>query len=252
MTIEPTWRLGLAVVLLLALAVSASVIGRLGQGRAMVVAGARAVVQLAVVSTIIVAALTHLALAVAFCLAMFAIGVYTTAKRTEVGRAWPWSALAMAAGVVPVFAIVFGTGTAPLTGAALVPIAGIVIGNMMTVHTLVGRRQFANLRDHIGTYEAALSIGLTRAGAIQLVTEDSTREALFPNLDQTRTVGLVTLPGAFIGVLLGGGSPLQAGAAQVLVLIGIMAGQAVVVTVAHRLMMAHKLLPADLRTRLRP
>ncbi len=62
----------------------------------------------------------------------------------------------------------------------------------------------------------------------------------------------MTLPGAFIGVLLGGGSPLQAGAAQVLVLIGIMAGQAVVVGVAHRLMMAGRLMPADLRARLRP
>jgi len=251
-TIEPTWRLALALGLLLALAVAASVVGRLGQGRAMVVAGARAVAQLALVSTIVVAAMIHLTLAIAFCVAMFAVGVYTTAKRTEVGRAWPWSAVAMACGVVPVLAIVFGTGAAPLTGAALIPIAGIVTGNMMTAHTLAGRRQFATLRENIPSYEAALSIGLMRSEAIQLVTEQSAPEALLPNLDQTRTVGLVTLPGAFIGVLLGGGSPIQAGAAQILVLIGIMAGQAVVVTVAQRLMMAHKLLPADLRTRLRP
>jgi len=44
-------------------------------------------------------------------------------------------------------------------------------------------------------------------------------------LDQTRTVGLVTLPGAFVGVLLGGGSPLEAGAAQLLVLLGLLAAQ---------------------------
>jgi len=31
--------------------------------------------------------------------------------------------------------------------------------------------------------------------------------ALVPGLDQTRTVGLVTLPGAFVGVLLAGASP---------------------------------------------
>jgi putative ABC transport system permease protein len=40
-------------------------------------------------------------------------------------------------------------------------------------------------------------------------------------------VGLVTLPGAFVGVLLGGGTAVQAGAAQVLVLVGILAAQVV-------------------------
>src|SRR6185312_9102879 len=50
---------------------------------------------------------------------------------------------------------------------------------------------------------------------------------------QTRTVGLVTLPGAFVGVLLGSGDPVQAAAAQVLVLIGLLVaeGVAVVTTV---------------------
>jgi putative ABC transport system permease protein len=68
-----------------------------------------------------------------------------------------------------------------------------------------------------------------------------------PNNDQTRTVGLVTLPGAFVGVLLGGGSPVQAGAAQVLVLLGIMAGQAVTVTVAHRFIEHARIVTTDLR-----
>ena len=74
--------------------------------------------------------------------------------------------------------------------------------------------------------------------------------ALLPNLDSTRTVGLVTLPGAFVGVLLGGGTPIQAGAAQVLVLIGLLAAETVTVVVAYQLMKASRLLPPDLRSRL--
>jgi ABC-type iron transport system FetAB permease component len=35
-----------------------------------------------------------------------------------------------------------------------------------------------------------------------------------PVLDQTRTVGLVRLPGAYVGVLLGGAGPLRAGATR--------------------------------------
>ena len=87
---------------------------------------------------------------------------------------------------------------------------------------------------------------------IAMITTPVAPEALFPMLDQTRTVGLVTLPGAFIGVLLGGGTPVQAGAAQVLVLVGIMAGQAITVTVAKAMIGAAKLLPDDLAARLRP
>lgn len=53
-------------------------------------------------------------------------------------------------------------------------------------------------------------------------------------------------------MLLGGGSALQAGAAQALVLIGILAGQAVTVIVAHELIKGAKLLPEDLTSKLHP
>ena len=49
--------------------------------------------------------------------------------------------------------------------------------------------------------------------------------ALLPNLDSTRTVGLVTLPGAFVGVLLATGSAAQAGAVQMLILIALLLSQ---------------------------
>jgi putative ABC transport system permease protein len=67
--------------------------------------------------------------------------------------------------------------------------------------------------------------------------------ALVPPLDQTRTVGLVTLPGAFVGVLLGGGSPLEAGAAQLLVLVGLLGTQVVAVWTVVELVARGRLLP---------
>jgi len=78
------------------------------------------------------------------------------------------------------------------------------------------------------------------------VITPTAREALTPGLDQTRTVGLVTLPGAFVGVLLGGGTPLEAGAAQVLVLFGLMAGQAITAAVLLRLVAAARVVRRDL------
>jgi putative ABC transport system permease protein len=49
-------------------------------------------------------------------------------------------------------------------------------------------------------------------------------------------------------VLLGGGTPIQAGAAQVLVLLGLLAAETVTVVVAYQLMKASRLLPSDLRS----
>ena len=57
-----------------------------------------------------------------------------------------------------------------------------------------------------------------RDSRMEIIGESATN-ALLPNLDSTRTVGLVTLPGAFVGVLLSTGSATQAGAVQILVLI---------------------------------
>jgi len=122
----------------------------------------------------------------------------------------------------------------------------------MTAHTLTGRRAFAALREEKGQYEAALSLGLTRQQAVGEVVHRRVPEALIPGLDQVRTAGVVTLPGAFIGVLLGGGSPAQAAAAQVLVLMGIMAAQTVTAVAAEQLIGRALLVPNDLRASLQP
>jgi putative ABC transport system permease protein len=117
----------------------------------------------------------------------------------------------------------------------------------MTVHTLVGRRTFAALREERGQYEAALSLGLTSGQAIDEVIARRVPEGILPSLDQVRTSGVVTLPGAFIGVMLGGGSAIQAATAQVLVLFAIMATQAITTGVQAALIRRRLLLPDDLR-----
>ena len=50
------------------------------------------------------------------------------------------AAAAIAAGVLPVLAITLLSGAVPLTGIAVVPVAGIVIGGAMTATSLGGRR----------------------------------------------------------------------------------------------------------------
>jgi putative ABC transport system permease protein len=158
----------------------------------------------------------------------------------------PWVAFAIACGAVPVLALIFASGVVPFNGPGIIPMAGIVVGNMMTAATLTGRRAYDEIAGSFGSYEAGLALGMTSPEAAFEVVQPTAKEALTPGLDQTRTVGLVTLPGAFIGVLLGGGTPLEAGAAQILVLIGLMAGQAVTSAVLLRLIAAGRVVRRDL------
>ncbi|GAA5170357.1 MULTISPECIES: ABC transporter permease [Amycolatopsis] len=229
-----------AVVLVALTALGAVVLwlGELGPARAVVTAAVRAVVQLAAVSLVITAILRAGWLTALFVLLMFAVAAVTSARRIGVPRAVPAVAAAIGAGVLPVLALVLVTGVVPWRTIAVVPIAGIVIGGAMSATSQAARRALDELKTRHGEYEAALALGfLPRAAALE-ICRPSAGQALIPALDQTRTVGLVTLPGAYVGVLLGGASPLQAGVTQVLVLVGLLAAEAVAVLVAVQLVAA--------------
>jgi putative ABC transport system permease protein len=251
-SINPGWPVATAIVLLLVLTVVMYAVGRLPKPGSAVFAAVRAIVQLSLAGLIITSVVNSLPLSILLLCVMFVIAVVTTVRRVDAPQAWPWATVAMLAGLLPVLLIILLTRTVPAEGIALIPVVGILAGNTMNGHTLTCRRSFDALREEMGQYEAALSVGLTRAQAVAEVIHRRVPEALIPGLDQVRTAGVVTLPGAFIGVLLGGGSPAQAAAAQILVLVGIMAAQTTTAVVAERLIGAAKLLPEDMRGRLRP
>jgi len=241
------WPLAAVLVVLVVAAVLITRAGRLGVERDQLTAAVRAVVQLAVVSLVIAAVLESMWGSFAFVVVMYLVATATVSRRLDVPlRQTGWVALAIVAGAGPVVALCLGSGVIPLNGAGVIPVAGIVIGGAMTAATLTGRRAADELTAHHSTYEAAVALGLPSPEAAYLTFEPTAREALLPGLDQTRTVGVVTLPGAFIGVLLGGGTPVEAGAAQVLVLFGLMAAQAASCAVLLRLVASARVVRRDL------
>lgn len=247
MTVEPSWGLVVAIVVLTALGVGAAVVGRLPLRAAVPLAVVRASAQLSLAALVIAFALRHLALAAAVVAFMYAVAVLTAARRSGAGITWPWQALAIAAGWLPVLAVIFGAGVVSLQPETLIPFGGIVVGGTMTAVSQATRRACHALRDGMAQFESGLALGLLPREAAAELTGRFTAESLFPVLDQTRTVGVVTLPGAFIGVLLGGGSPAEAAGAQIVVLVGLLAAESIGVVVATRLVDRGRLLDAHLR-----
>ncbi|WP_234039667.1 ABC transporter permease [Micromonospora coerulea] len=208
----------------------------LGRARAILGAAARATVQLGAVSLVIVAVLHSWWSTCAFILLMYAVASVTAGRRIGAGCPRRVAPLAIAAGVVPSLGVLLASRALPATPLVVLPTAGILIGGAMTATSLAGRQTLDELRTRHGEYEAGLALGLLPRDAALEICRPAAGQALIPALDQTRTVGLVTLPGAFVGVLLGGAGPIQAGVTQLLILLTLLAVEAVAIAFAVELL----------------
>ncbi|MGN9805701.1 ABC transporter permease [Micromonospora sp. L32] len=236
-------KLAVTLVVLTAVAAAVATVGRLGHGRQIAVAAVRAAVQLAAVSLLIAAIVASLWATAAFVVVMCVVAAGTSGRRTTGGaRGW-WAVVPIVAGSLSVVLGLLLAGLVPARGIAVIPVAGILIGGAMTATSLAGRRALDELTGRRGEVEAALALGMLPRDAVLLVCRPAAGQALIPALDQTRTVGLVTLPGAFVGMLLGGAGPLAAGITQLVVLVGLLAVEAVAVVLTVELVARGRLRP---------
>lgn len=182
----------------------------------------RAVVQLTAI-----ALLLRGILAVPWTVAAFVLLMLSTASWTAMGRLrelWHGrrtAVLGVLAGALLTLVVIFGLRLVDLQVRYVVAVGGIIIGNSMSAATLAGRNFLRGSRARRDEVEAWLSLGATPPRAHEDIGREAVRESLLPTLDQTKSTGLVTLPGAFVGALFGGASPAQAAQFQLVVLAGI-------------------------------
>lgn len=184
----------------------------------------RGAAQLAAISLVLGGVITSPLWVGAALLVMFTVASVTATRRLT----WSWRrfalvAVTMAAGILVTLAVVFGTGAIEFTPRYVLAVGGIVIGNSMTIATLAGRRFFEAVVEQWDQVEGWLALGATPRQATVIQARRAVHSALIPSTDQTKTTGLVTLPGAFVGAIFGGAAPLDAGRFQVVVLASIMA-----------------------------
>ncbi|WP_083090196.1 ABC transporter permease [Actinomyces vulturis] len=212
-------------VLLAATAVMQKYIG-LNLGWQAAIAGLRAVVQLAVLSLVLRGAVSSPWLAGGFLILMMTIASITSARRNAHLTYGPYSAsvsIFMAASTT--IAFVFILRMLDFSVPQFIAIGGIITGNCMSAATLGGRRFAAASKAMRGEVEGWFALGATPPVAFREVSRISMREMLIPKLDQTKNTGLVTMPGAFVGALFGGASPIEAARFQVVVLVAILFAQ---------------------------
>jgi putative ABC transport system permease protein len=243
-------RLGVGLLLLLAIAVAVLTVARVPQRRAVLVASARAVVQLAVVALALRGVFAEPGFVVLVLAVMFGVATWTAGRRLRgLSGARRAVVVACGAGAVVAIGLICGLPILDRSARTLVAVSGIVVGGTMTAATLTGRRLLDGLRRRWEEVEGWLALGATPRQAVLPIAREAASEALVPAIDQTRTVGLVTLPGAFVGALLGGASAVQAARFQIVVLVGLLCAESITAVVLARLLGAPQTLPEPERAR---
>jgi putative ABC transport system permease protein len=218
------WLKALAGAGFAAIAVGLSWRYRLGHGREIAIAAARAFVQLAAVGGLIALVFSYPGLAFAFVAAMVATASLTAGSRLRgLPGARTRALVSIAAPALAALAVLLAIGAFDFTPRAAVPTAGILIGGAMTATTLTGRRLLESLRDEVPEIETRLALGDAARTALAPAVRRAVHTGLIPVIDQTRSVGLVTLPGTFVGLILGGATPAEAAATQLVVLLALLA-----------------------------
>jgi putative ABC transport system permease protein len=195
---------------------------RIGLGLSPLWAILRAVVQLAAIALLLRGILAAPATVVVFVVLMLSTASWTAMGRLEgLWHGRRTAVVGVLGGALTTLVVVFALRLVDLEVRYLVAVGGIIIGSSMTAATLAGRNFLRGAQARRLEVEAWLSLGATPAQAHQEIGREAVRESLLPTMDQTRSTGLVTLPGAFVGALFGGASPAVAAQFQLVVLAGI-------------------------------
>lgn len=241
--------------ILIAVAVAISVAERLGLARSIIWAAARALGQLLVIGAalgLVLADDAPLILSWMWVLLMVVVGAGTVAARTpEVPRTFPTAFAALGCAQAVGLLVIYGLGIFPLEPRTIVPVAGMLLGNSIGATVLAARRTVTEIDEHRDQIEVRLALGRTGRHAIRPHLAEAMRTAVTPQIEQTKIVGLIALPGTMTGLLLAGASPLEAVLTQVVVMFLIL-GSVAVTTVLVGRGTATRLITADHRLVARP
>jgi putative ABC transport system permease protein len=239
-------RLALALLLLAGLAVAVLAAAGVRVRRQVVVAAVRAAIQLALIGSVLRLVFLYPFAVAGVLLVMLATASWTAGRRLRqmpgAGRA---VVLSSVGGAVLTLGVIFLTGAVAFSPRYVVALGGIVLGGTMTACTIAGRQLLAGIRSRREEVEGWLALGATPRQSVADIVRTAAGEALLPAIDQTRTVGLVTLPGAFVGALFGGASPATAARFQLVVLVGLLAAETVAAVTLTWLLGAPAVLPVD-------
>ncbi|RLN31048.1 UPF0014 membrane protein STAR2 [Panicum miliaceum] len=204
-----------------AMAVALSFSQRLGLEGEMLYAIARAFLQLSVIGFVLQFIFTQknaLWILLSY-LFMVTVAGYTAGQRAkQVPRGKYIACVSILVGTAITMFLLVMLNVFPFTPRYIIPVAGMMVGNAMTVTGVTMKKLREDVKIQRNLVETALALGATPRQATLQQVKRSLVIALSPVIDNAKTVGLIALPGAMTGLIMGGASPLEAIQLQIVVM----------------------------------
>lgn len=226
------WKLALAALLIVALAVT-SHLGRLGITRSLLVATARTVIQLVLVGMVLEALFAssgfHWIVLIALVMLLVA-GREVMARQGRRLKGW-WAfgigtgAMFVSSFTVTVLSLTVVIGPEPWYAPQYaIPLLGMMLGNTMTGVSLSLDRLNAAVWQQRAVIENRLMLGQTWREAMEDIRREAMRSGMMPSINAMAAAGIVSLPGMMTGQILAGSPPAVAVKYQILVMLVITVG----------------------------
>ncbi|CAL4966641.1 unnamed protein product [Urochloa decumbens] len=149
---------------------------------------------------------------------MVMVASYTAGQRAkQVPRGKYIAFVSILVGTMITMILLLVLNVFPFTPRYIIPAAGIMVGNAMTITGVTMKKLREDIKIQRNLVETALALGATPRQATLQQTRRSLQIALTPAIDNAKTQGLVSLPGAMTGLIMAGASPLEAIQVQIVV-----------------------------------
>lgn len=149
---------------------------------------------------------------------MLTMASYTAAQKLKsVPKPFLICLISIAAGSLITLVSLMVINSDWFTARYLIPLGGMIISNSMNACTLSADRLVSDVKNSRLAIETSLALGKTWKQSSYNYQKDATKTGMISILNFMKTVGLVALPGAMTGMILGGAEPLEAVLLQLVV-----------------------------------
>jgi len=149
---------------------------------------------------------------------MIVIASYTAAERVkQLPHSFLICFIAIVVGSLITLVSLIAINPDWFTARYIIPLGGMIISNSMNACTLSLDRLVSDVKNNCLAIETSLALGKTWNQASHKYQKEATTTGMISILNFMKTVGLVALPGAMTGMILGGAEPLEAVLLQMVV-----------------------------------
>lgn len=128
--------------------------------------------------------------------------------------------------IISLLILVF-SNVVPYEPQYLIPLMGMVIGNSLnTAHLTLDKiiDEVKSRKDELWGYVA---LGATDFQATKPFIKSGVNSAIIPQMNRTKTAGIIFIPGAMTGMIIGGADPIYAATIQIVIMWMILSGAVV-------------------------